>query len=133
VEIAPQWRVADRAELQRTLDRTVAAGGEGLMLRLASAVHGGGRSDALLKLKPHLDAEALVVGHRPGAGKYRELVGALEVESPQGRRFLIGSGLSDAARLDPPPIGSSVTYRYRELTSTGLPRFATYLRRHDED
>ena len=37
VELAPQRRVADRAALARALDDVVAAGGEGLMLHLASA------------------------------------------------------------------------------------------------
>jgi DNA ligase-1 len=59
-------------------------------------------------------------------------VGALEVESAQGRRFFVGSGLGDAARREPPAIGTTITYRYRDLTSSGLPRFATYLRVHDD-
>jgi DNA ligase len=133
VEIAPQWRGSDRAELERTLARTVSGGGEGLMLHAADAAYVAGRSDTLLKLKPHLDAEAVVVGHRAGTGKYVQRVGALEVESAEGRRFFIGSGLSDAARRDPPAVGTTVTYRYRDLTSSGLPRFATFLRRHDPD
>jgi DNA ligase-1 len=128
---APQERVADRGALQRRLESVIAAGGEGLMLHLASAPVASGRSDTLMKLKPHLDAEAVVVGARPGAGKYRGQVGALEVESAEGRRFLVGSGLSDALRREPPPPGSVITYRYRELTSSGVPRFATYVRRHE--
>jgi DNA ligase len=32
-------------------------------------------------------------------------VGALEVESGEGRRFFVGSGMSDALRRDPPAIG----------------------------
>ena len=131
VEVAPQWRVADRLELEQALARTIAVGGEGLMLHVADAAHAPGRSDALLKLKPHLDAEAVVVGHRAGSGRYRGLVGALQVETAQGRRFFIGSGLGAAMRRDPPAIGTTITYRYRELTSSGLPRFATYLRPHD--
>jgi len=59
------------------------------------------------------------------------LLGALELRTPEGRRFLIGSGLSDAVRREPPAIGSVVTYRYRDLTGTGLPRFASFLRMHD--
>lgn len=114
VELAPQWRVADRSALERTLARIVAAGGEGLVLHVADAAYVPGRSEALLKMKPHLDAEAVVVGHRPGTGKYRGLVGALEVESAQGRRFFVGSGLSDAARRERPAIGTTITYRYRE-------------------
>ena len=128
---APQERIADRAALMRRLESVIAAGGEGLMLHLAAAPVAAGRSDLLMKLKPHLDAEAVVVATRPGAGKYRGAVGALEVETADGRRFLVGSGLSDALRHDPPAPGSIITYRYRELTSRGLPRFATYLRRHE--
>ena len=56
------------------------------------------------------------------------MTGALEVESADGRRFRLGSGLSEADRAEPPPIGSWVTYRYNGLTSTGLPRFARFLR-----
>ena len=128
---APQERIDGAAALQRRLDAVVAGGGEGLVLHVASAPWAAGRSDALLKLKPHLDAEAVVVGHRGGAGKYEGQVGALDVEAADGRRFLVGSGLSDTLRRHPPARGEVITYRYRDLTSSGLPRFATYLRRHD--
>ena len=131
LECAPQRRIADRAALDRALAEVVAGGGEGLVLHLASAPFVGGRSEALMKLKPQLDAEAVVVGYRPGAGRNRSLVGALEVESEDGRRFLVGSGLTDALRRSPPEIGSAITYRHRDLTSSGLPRFATYVRRHE--
>jgi DNA ligase-1 len=40
----------------------------------------------------------------------------------------LGSGLSDAQRRDPPPVGAWVTYRYRERTPSGLPRFASFVR-----
>ena len=125
-----QTPAGDRDALQRQLVATVAQGGEGLMLHLASASVSTGRSDDLLKFKPSLDTEAEVIGHRPGKGKYAGQLGALEVQTPEGRRFLLGSGLSDALRRDPPPLGSVVTYRYRDLTRTGLPRFASFLRVH---
>ena len=48
-----------------------------------------------------------------------------------GHRFRLGSGFTDAQRERPPPLGSHVTYRYRGLTATGLPRFATFLRVHE--
>jgi len=122
--------VADRVDLRHRLATTVAQGGEGLVLHLASAAYRTGRSDVVLKLKPSLDTEATVVAHHPGQGKYEGMLGALEVRMPQGRHFLIGSGLSDGQRRDPPAVGSVVTYRYRDLTSTGLPRFASFLRVH---
>lgn len=126
-----QFRVRDRAELQRNLDRVVRAGGEGLMPHLASAPYVTGRQDVLLKLKPWQDAEATVIGYVPGKGKYRGMTGALLMQMPGGKRFRIGSGLTDALRRNPPPIGSSVTYRYQALTPDGVPRFARYLRLRD--
>ena len=128
LQAVEQTRVTDRKALQRRLAQTVSQGGEGLMLHLASAPYSTGRSDVLIKLKPYLDTEATVIGHRTGKGKYLGQLGALQVQTPEGRRFFIGTGFSDAQRLAPPPLGSSITYRYRDLTRTGLPRFASFLR-----
>ncbi len=128
LQLVPQQRVADRAALQRLLDETVAGGGEGLMLHRADAHWQPGRSEALRKLTPWLDAEARVVGYVPGKGRLQGKVGALVVEADDGRRFRIGSGLTDALRAAPPALGARVTYRYRELTPAGQPRFPRYLR-----
>lgn len=128
LQAVEQTRVADHAELMRRLEAVVRAGGEGLMLHRADAPYITGRNDALLKLKPWLDAEAVVVGHVPGKGKYAGLTGALEMEMPDGKRFRLGSGLSDAQRHAPPPVGTRLTYRYLNLTKNGLPRHPRYLR-----
>jgi DNA ligase 1 len=125
-----QAPAGDRAALQRRLAETLAHGGEGLVLHLASATHRPGRSAALLKLKPELDAEAVVVGHRPGRGRLEGQLGALELRAPDGRRFFVGTGFDDALRREPPALGSVVTYRYRDLTPGGAPRFASFLRAH---
>ena len=127
----PQFRLADVAALKKKLGEIVRAGGEGLMLHRADAAYETGRSAILLKLTPWLDAEAVVVGHIPGKGKHAGKLGALRMEMPDGRRFSLGSGLSDALRRDPPPHGTLVTYRYRELTPKGMPRFPSYLRVRD--
>lgn len=123
-----QWRVDSAADLQRQLQVVVRAGGEGLVLHQADALWRPGRSDALFKLKPEPDDEALVVGHQPGRGRLAGMTGALLVETPQGQRFALGSGLTDALRREPPPVGSWVTYRYRDRTPKGVPRFATFVR-----
>jgi DNA ligase 1 len=128
-----QFRVKDEAALRAKLKETVAKGGEGLMLHRADAAYITGRSDVLLKLKPSRDAEAVVISHTPGRGKYKGKLGALEVETPEGLRFKLGTGLSDTARENPPPIGSVVTYRFRDLTPNGKPRFASFLRLRDEE
>ena len=126
-ELALAERV-DEEKAEILLDEVLAGGGEGLMLHRADALWQPGRSEALRKLTPWLDAEARVVGYLPGKGRLQGRVGALRVETADGRRFRIGSGLSDALRANPPALGALVTYRYRELTPAGLPRFPRYLR-----
>ncbi len=128
LQVIEQTRVRDQADLRHRLSSVLKQRGEGLMLHLAEAPYLTGRSDVLLKLKPWLDAEASVVGHLPGKGKYQGMLGALRLEMPDGKRFNLGTGFSDATRRHPPPIGAQVTYRYRELNANGLPRFASYLR-----
>jgi DNA ligase-1 len=131
VQAAQQRRLGDQQQLDRWLAEVISAGGEGLMLHQADAPYVTGRSDLLLKLKPQLDAEAMVIAHLPGKGRHAGRLGALQVRTPEGRVFALGSGLSDAQRADPPAPGRWVSYRYRGLTSSGLPRFATFWRVHD--
>lgn len=130
--VIAQRRVADTASLHAQLREVVAAGGEGLMLHHQDNRYLPGRSEGLLKLKLFEDAEARVVGYVPGKGKYEGMVGALQMQTDDGRRFRIGGGLSDAQRAHPPAIGSLVTYRYNGLTVHGLPRFARFLRVREE-
>ena len=101
------------------------------MLHRGGSIYSAGRSDDLLKLKPYEDAEARVLAHLPGKGKFQGMLGALLVERPDGRRFRIGTGFSDAQRRNPPPIGALVTYQYHGLTGSGLPRFASFMRIRD--
>ena len=129
---APQFRVADRTELAAALQGVLAEGGEGLMLHRADAPYQSGRSAVLLKVVPEREAEATVLGYIAGKGALRGQMGALRVRSAAGVEFVLGSGFTLAERRDPPPIGSRVTYRYRELGENGVPRFARYLRRFPE-
>ena len=128
VQAVPQKRVTTDAALQALLLRTARAGGEGLMLHRGASLYRSGRSDDLIKVKTHDDTEARVVAHLPGKGKHEGRMGALLVEMPTGQRFKLGAGFSDADRLRPPPVGSSVTYRFRGTHDSGLPRFASFVR-----
>ncbi len=94
LQAVPQFRLPDTAALQIKLRDIVRQGGEGLMLHRADAAYETGRSSALLKLTPWLDAEATVIAHLPGKGKYAGMTGALQMEMPDGRRFALGSGLT---------------------------------------
>ncbi len=128
LQLVEQKRGTDQSALQRQLRQLVKAGGEGLMLHRADALWAAGRSDSLFKLKPLPDEEGRVVGHLPGKGKHSGRLGALLLQMPGGQRFALGTGFTDAQRKSPPAIGAVVTYRYRERTPAGLPRFASFLR-----
>lgn len=129
LQAVQQVRVRDHTQLQSLLQETVDAGGEGLMLHRDDARYRGGRTDALLKVKPYFDAEARVIAHLPGKGRLENMLGALVVEEEgRGHRFRIGTGFSDVQRLNPPPVGSVVTFKYHGRTERGIPRFASFLR-----
>jgi DNA ligase-1 len=123
-----QTRLATAAGVQARLQQVAALGGEGLMLHRMDAPWQPGRSEAVRKLKLQPDDEARVVAHIEGKGKFEGQMGALLLEMPSGQRFALGTGFSAADRANPPPIGAQVTYRYRDRTPKGLPKFASYLR-----
>jgi DNA ligase-1 len=82
----------------------------------------------LRKLKLVPDEDARVIAHLAGKGKHAGRLGALLLETSNGQRFALGTGFTDAQRAEPPAIGAFVTYRYRDHTPAGLPKFASFLR-----
>ena len=102
------------------------------MLRQPGSRYVAGRPATLLKVKSFLDAEAVVVGYEAGKGKHKGRTGSLLCELPGGKRFNVGTGLTDAERGAPPPVGATVTFRYQELSEDGVPRFPTYVGVRDE-
>lgn len=109
------------------LGRIEALGGEGLMFRQPGSLYAPGRSPTLLKVKRFHDAEAKVIGYEAGLGKHTGRVGSLLVELPSGVRFNVGTGLKDAERVTPPAIGTTITFKYQELSRDGVPRFPVYV------
>ena len=128
VQAVAQDHAASHTALKTLLQKTVHAGGEGLVLHRGNSLYQSGRSSDVLKVKTHADAEAQVIRHEAGQGKHAQRLGALWVETPQGLRFKLGTGFSDAQRENPPAVGQWVTYTYRGLTDKGVPRFASFVR-----
>jgi len=133
LKLVEQEPAFSHAVLMARLDRVVAEGGEGLMLKRRESRYEAGRSDDLLKVKTFEDAEAVVVEHIAGKGRLQGMMGALQVELPSGRRFRIGTGFSDELRARPPAPGTRITFKYYGRTATGLPRFASFLRVRDDE
>lgn len=132
IALVPQTKISTHQALKEHLTQAVQQGAEGLMLHRGDSLYLAGRSDGLLKVKIYEDSEATVIAHFPGKGKHQGKLGALLVESPEGQRFRIGTGFSNHERSSPPPIGSTITYKFYGLTPSGLPRFASFIRARND-
>jgi len=130
--MVPQFKLNSTAAIYAKLDEIISMQGEGIMLHHQAAYYRVGRNSKLMKLKRYQDDEAIVIKHFSGKGKYTDQLGALLVEDKNGLRFKIGSGFTDKERKHPPPIGTTVTFKFVGKTLRGVPRFASYLRIREE-
>lgn len=115
------------------------------------------RSRQLLKIKGMLDAEAVVVGYTSGretdkgskllgkmgalivkyAGKCFELSGFTDEERTLAPEGAFEFAASNPGKVLPDwiynpnfPVGSTVSFKYRELTDAGLPKEARFWRKY---
>lgn len=128
IRVIEQRRLERYAQLETLLKRIDTDGGEGVMLHHKNNAYQNGISNGLIKLRTHQDSEAIIVGYEPGKGKYTGKMGAIWVQTSDNIRFKIGSGFSDLERANPPPIGSTVQFRFNGYTDRGIPRFARFIR-----
>jgi len=126
--VIPQKSIKDKEQLKTELQRVETLGGEGLIVRMPDALYTGGRSRGILKVKSYLDMEAEVIAHIEGKGRNRGRLGSLLVELPDKTRFKIGTGFSDEERINPPPVGSIITFKYYGFYESGRPRFPSFIR-----
>jgi DNA ligase-1 len=148
-----------RERLAAELDRVVAGGGEGLMVRSPDSVYECKRSWRLLKVKKRDDMEGVVVGWTSGretdrGSKHLGKMGALVLGLTGGIGLEV-AGFTDAEReltpdaaswaLENPGVrapdglwgprcfelGSRVTFKYRGLSDDGVPQEAQYWRKDE--
>jgi DNA ligase-1 len=124
-------KVTTRGDIERAFHDVVSRGGEGVMLRHPRCVWMPRRSRDLVKVKPERDAEGVIIGYVPGAGRLTGMLGSLQLRLPSGQTFGL-AGLSDAERSVGWecrfPIGATVTFKYSGLTADGIPREARFWR-----
>ena len=128
LSLITQVEVKNQAHLQGFLERVVAQGGEGVVVRDPATPYQTGRLKSALKVKLFQDDECEVIGYKAGKGKYLDSLGALKCRLGNQNVIHIGSGLSDELRRRPPAIGSVITFKFYGLTKKGLPRFPVFLR-----
>ncbi len=136
-----------REQVEDMMDSVIEKKGEGLILRSSTNFWVPERSREMLKVKRYFDAEGVVKGYTAGIGKYEGLMGAVILEISGGKRLYL-SGFTDAERvMNKPvcvkggeelgldyfnplfPIGSTINFKFRELSDNEIPKEASYLRK----
>jgi DNA ligase-1 len=59
------------------------------------------------------DEEALVLSSEKGTGRLSNMMGKLHCELPNGVKFKVGTGFSDAQRKNPPKKGAVISFKYQ--------------------
>ena len=136
LEYTIQTKVSTEKALSMAKD-IIKKKGEGIMLRKPKSLYEAKRSKTLYKIKETDDMEAIIVGYKPGKGKYSELLGAFRCSLVNNSNITFNvSGMKDDVRKSyktTHPIGTMITITYNGLTSAGIPRHPRYLRiRHAE-
>jgi DNA ligase-1 len=128
IKIIPQIPIRNKEHLKHFLTSIEQKGGEGVVIRDPKAPYISNRTNKALKVKTFLDKECKIIAHNMGNGKYRGILGSVTCVMENNITFKIGSGFDLKERKNPPAIGSIITFRYKEMTKYGKPRFPVFLR-----
>ncbi|EGK8036356.1 DNA ligase [Campylobacter lari] len=131
IKIIPQVSIKDKKHLEQFYQDIILHKGEGVIIRLNNAPYEKKRSNNAFKLKPFDDTECVAKKHFEGKGKFEGKLGSLLCEAvieDKKVSFKIGSGFKESDRLNPPPVGAIITFKYNGLTKNGKPKFASFLR-----
>lgn len=140
--LAKQTVMKSVSHLDTLYKDVIKNGGEGVMLKDPNSPYEGKRSNYLLKYKPNFDAEAIIIGYKPGQGKYSGMLGGfickqlinhdtyMSIDEDEDHEFSI-SGMDDAIRESyesSHPLGTIISYEHSGKTDKGKPRFGRYTR-----
>ena len=112
-----QIKIKNLEQLENFYNDVLSIGGEGVVLTAPNGEQ--------FKKKPSQDDDGKLIGFTDGRGRNNGKVGALILKLRNGRKLKVG-GLDDFIRTYPPEIGSIIKFTFRGLTSSGLPRFASF-------
>ena len=125
IKIIPQIVCKDKNHLNNFLQELLKNGAEGVIIKNPDLDCESGRTKNSLKVKEFFDDEALVIDHNFNSdGSFK----SLKVKLKNGVIFNLGGGFKKEDRLNPPKIGSNITFKYYGFTKNGKPKFASFLR-----
>ena len=128
IKIIPQIKIKNKKHLKEFLKTIEFKGGEGIVVRDPNTPYINKRTSKALKVKSFQDTECEVIGYTKGKGKLKNLMGAIKCKLQNGIKFKIGTGFSKLQRQNPPIIGDIITFKYKEFTKYGKPRFPVFLK-----
>ncbi len=127
LRIIYQFRCAGEEHLHQFQYKIESLGGEGVIVRHPTAPYIHGRTDLALKVKSFEDAECKVTAHTPGKGRFKNMLGSLDCRLTDGTTIKLGNGFTLFQRMNPPKIGSIITFKHQGWTAKGFPRFPVFL------
>lgn len=140
IQMTPQTKLTSADHLRAMFEDITNSEGEGIMIRQPGSYYEPKRSSTLLKLKVLYDGECVIVGYKPGTGKYSGMLGSFQCQLMDkqkraiGRKFFV-SGMTDLVRENyktSHPKGTIITVQYNDTTADGVPRHPRYLRKRDD-
>ena len=132
LKIIKQIKIKNKNHLENFLKEIENKKGEGVVVRDPNKPYIDKRTSSALKVKTFHDMECEVIGYKDGKGKFENMMGSIICELENEVLFNIGSGFTIKQRKNPPKIGKMVTFKYKEFTKYGKPRFPVFLRVRDE-
>lgn len=138
VKIIEQIGIKNTKDAFDYLDKIIANGGEGVVVRDPNVPYKSGRQNSIMKIKKFYDAECEVASIKPRKDD-NSLVGSVLCKDLSGKNsFKIGSGFGGlkicekaitSALEDCLKTGDIITYKYQNLTKNKKPRFGVFLRK----
>lgn len=129
IKIIPQIKIQNKKHLQEFYNELIKNKAEGIVIRKNDLEYENKRSKNALKYKPFEDSECEVIGYTQG--KYENQIASLlckTIINNEEKIIKISSGLMQKDRLNPPKIGSVITYKFSGYTKNNLPKFPSFLR-----
>ncbi len=129
-----QHLIRSIGELDTIYNNLVAEDAEGVMVRAPGIPYIPRRTKMMLKMKLKEDSDCVLIGYKPGEGKYQGLLGSFECQDIVSKKTFYLGGMSDKIRtdynkqgsLDYHPIGTLITYTFNGKTADGIPRHPRY-------
>jgi len=118
--ITPRWE----GWSEDTYNKIIDEGGEGIILKnqLVPYVPGSRSTNTWLKIKSTSTADVVVMGYKPGQGKFKDLVGAIEFGQFKGNKLVARSrcsGMSYKERINFTNNGASFLGKVMEIKYNG--------------